>query len=194
MKAARRVPDGPLRTDELLTGAPDIAPATVFENCRFEGCTLQEADLSNCRFVECRFDGVNLSVAGVAGTAWRDVAFKGCKLSGIDWTAAARFGGVTFEECVLDQCAFLGMKLRRVVMRGCRLRGVVLGEADLTDADLRGSDLTGAQFARTKLVRADLRGATGYVIHPGENFVRGVKVSLPDALTLLAALGVDLEL
>ena len=43
------------------------------------------------------------------------------------------------------------------------------------------------------LARADLRGATGYAIHPGENDVRGLRVSMPDALSLLLSLGVVVE-
>lgn len=194
MSSARRPPEGPIRSDEDLSGAVAVVPGTTFERCRFAACALQEADLTDCRFVECRFEGSNLSAARVAGSAWRDVAFSGSKLTGIDWSTTARCVGVTFEECVLDDCAFLGMKLRKGVLRGCRLRNVTFAEADLTGADLSGADLTGAQFGRTKLVRADLRGAHGYAIHPGENDVRGLRAAMPDALTLLLALGVEIDL
>ena len=193
MTGARRDPDSPVRSDEDLTGALEFVRGTSFERCRFAACALQEADLTDCRFIECRFEGSNLSAARIPGSVWRDVAFAGCKLSGIDWSAAARFGDVAFDACVLDDSAFLGMKLRRAVLRDCRLRNVSFAEADLTEADLARSDLQGAQFARTKLARADLRGATGYTIHPGENDVRGLRVSMPDALSLLLSLGVVVE-
>ena len=191
--SARRSARGPEFVEQTLAGAVAVVSGSTFERCRFEKCMLQSADLSRCRFVECRFEGANLAAARVTDCELRDVAFVGSKLTGIDWTAATRFLRVSFDDCVLDQSAFLGMKLRGAAMSRCRLRGVVFAEADLTEADLRGSDLTGAQFGRTKLARADLRGATGYAIHPGENDVKGLRVGWPEGLSLLDALGVDLE-
>jgi uncharacterized protein YjbI with pentapeptide repeats len=95
---------------------------------------------------------------------------------------------------VLDECAFVKLDLRDVVLRRCRLRDAVFAESDLSGADLRDADLTGAQFLRTKLAGADLRGARGYVIHPADNDVRGLRASMPEAAGLVTALGVVLEL
>jgi fluoroquinolone resistance protein len=122
------------------------------------------------------------------------VAFRDCKMTGVDWTVAQRLGVVSFESCVLDECAFVRLDLRNVPMRRCRLRGAVFAESDLSGADFTGADLTGTQFLRTKLVGADLRGARGYAIHPVENDVTGLRVSMPDAAGLVTALGVVVEL
>jgi uncharacterized protein YjbI with pentapeptide repeats len=186
--------DGPTFVDREFAGALVVAPATTFERCAFRGVNLQAADLARCRFVECRFVSSNLSVARVPQSAFQETSFHDSKLAGIDWTCVARLTVVSFEKCVLDQCAFLGMDLRKIAMRGCRLRDAVFAEADLAEADLRDADLTGAQFARTTLTKADLRGARGYVIHPLENDVKGMRASMPDAAALVMALGVDVEL
>jgi fluoroquinolone resistance protein len=185
--------DGPAFDDRTFAGDVAVAPRTRFERCVFDGAKLQAADLADCRFVECRFARSNLSLVRVPGAAFQDVAFVDCKVTGVDWTSAARFSGVSFERCVLDQCAFVGMDLRKLPLRGCRLREVVFAEADLSEADLRGADLQDAQFVRTKLGKADLRGARGYSIDARTNEVRGMKASLPDAAGLLLALGIDLE-
>ena len=186
--------DGPTFVDRTFTGALAVEAGTTFERCAFDGVNLQAADLSRCRFLECRFASSNLSVARVAAAVFRDAAFRDSKLSGIDWTCAARMSVVAFEKCVLDQCAFVGMDLRKIVLRGCRLREAVFADANLGEADLRDADLTGAQFAKTKLVKADLRGARGYVIDPHENDVAGMRASMPDAAALVVALGVDVTL
>lgn len=190
---SRRAAPGPSFTGETFGPAPDLAPGSRFEGCVFRGTCLQERDLGGARFVDCTFDGANVSVARVVGCAFQGTTFRGCKAVGVDWTAAARLTAVVFEECDLTQSAFLGMDLRRLVLRRCRAREVVLAEADLSDADLSGSDLTGARFGRTKLARADLRRATGYVLHPAENDLRGARVTLPEAASLLAALGLVVD-
>jgi uncharacterized protein YjbI with pentapeptide repeats len=191
---AARPGDGPSFADREFAGRVAPEPGSAFERCRFHGANLQSADLARCRFVECRFEGSNLSVVRVAGAAFQDVAFRDCKLSGIDWAVVQRLSCVEFESCVLDECAFVKLDLRGVVLRGCRLRNAVFAESDLSGADFRDADLTGAQFLRTKLSGADLRGAQGYVIHPAENDVKGLRASMPEAAGLVTALGVVLEL
>jgi fluoroquinolone resistance protein len=186
--------DAPTFVDRRFETAPAVVPGSTFERCTFQGVRLQSADLSRCRFVECRFQSSNLGVARLAETVFQDVAFRDAKLVGIDWTLVARFVGASFEDCVLDQCAFVGMDLRKVPMRRCRLREAVFAEADLSEADLAGCDLTEAVFLRTKLVKADLRGARGYSIDPTTNAVKGMKASMPDAAALLLAMGVELDL
>lgn len=194
MTAARTSDSGPAFADRDFAGSFALAPGSAFERCTFRGVNLQSADLSRCRFVDCRFEGSNLSVARLAGAVLQDVAFRDCKLTGVDWAVAQRLACLAFESCVLDECAFVKLDLRDVVFRRCRLRGAVFAETDLSGADFRESDLTGAQFLRTRLAGADLRGARGYVIHPGENDVKGLRASMPDAAGLVTALGVVLEL
>lgn len=190
---ARRPSGGPSIAEESFGRDVAIAPGSAFERCTFRGSALQEHDLSGCRFVDCTFEGANLSVARVDGCTFQGTTFRDCKLLGIDWTGAARLTAVVFEACDLTRSAFPGMDLRRATLRRCRAREAVFSETDLAGADLTGSDLSGAQFGRTKLAGADLRGAIGYVIHPGENDLRGARVSLPEAAALLVALGIVVE-
>jgi uncharacterized protein YjbI with pentapeptide repeats len=185
---------GPEIVDKILTGALEVARASAFEHCRFERCLLQAAELTRCEFVGCRFNGCNLAAARLLDCELRDAVFVDCKLSGVDWTAARRVERVSFENCVLDDAAFLGMKMHKTSFRGSRLRNAILAEADLSDADLSGCDLAGARFAGAKLLRADLRGAKGYSINPLETRVAGMRVSWPEGLALLAALGVDVQM
>jgi uncharacterized protein YjbI with pentapeptide repeats len=194
MDPADRRPPSLVVHDARIAGPVAIDAPTEFERCVFAGANLQSADLTDCRFVECRFEGSNLSVARVPGCVLQDVTFRDTKLVGIDWSVVARFSVVAFERCVLDQCAFVKMDLHKCVLRGSRLREAVFDGTDLSEADLRDTDLAGARFNGTKLVKADLRGARNYVIHPVANQVTGLRASMPDAVGLVAGLGVEIEL
>ncbi len=173
--------------------APAVLRGTTFERCRFERTVLQAADLGGCRFLDCTFDGVNLSGATVDDVVLQGCLFTACKAVAIDFSRAARITATRFDECLLDDCAFVECDLRHAAMSRCRLRRTVFTGADLRDADLSRTDLSGAVFGRTRLGKADLRGATGYAIHPSENDLRGARVSLPEAAALLAALGIEVH-
>ena len=64
--------------------------------------------------------------------------------------------------------------------------------ASLREADFSGSDLSGARFSRTDLRRARLERARHYGIDTGDNVVTGMRVALPEAVSLLASTGVEL--
>ncbi|MCE9635264.1 MAG: pentapeptide repeat-containing protein [Planctomycetes bacterium] len=185
------VPDGsPAPRGSLIPSDVRIVPGSAFEDCTFRGTNLQGADLSACRFVDCTFVEANLSLARLAGASFRGVVFRECKLAGVDWTQAARLVSVTFETSVLDDGAFMRLPLKGAVLRECRARRAVFTETDLRESDLSGTDFTGATFGATKLAGANLRRAIGYWIDPTQNDLRGASVSLPEAATLIAALGV----
>jgi fluoroquinolone resistance protein len=194
--------NGALYQDRRFTGI-DARGQTLtgaeFEGCTFERCGFSEAVFSRCRFVECRFEGCDLSVARFPETRLSEVAFSGSKLSGVDWTLPAEAQAqrlplaVAFEDCVLDYGSFFGVMLTGVAMRRCQAHEVDLSEADLTGADLGETDFAGAKFLHTRLAKADLRGARRYAIDPTANSLKGARLSLPEAASLLRAFGVKLE-
>ena len=55
-----------------------------------------------------------------------------------------------------------------------------------------GSDLGGARFSRSDLRRARLERAYGYLIDTNDNKVTGMRVSLPEAVSLISSIGVEL--
>ena len=66
-------------------------------------------------------------------------------------------------------------------------------EADLSKADFSGTDLTGAQFGRTNLTGANLESARNYRIVPAENTLKGARFSLPEAMSLLSGLDIEIS-
>lgn len=168
-----------------------------FEDCRFEHCDFSEATLRDCRFRDCEFIDCNLSLVRPLGSQF-GARFVDSKLVGVDWTLAhwpsiRVDAGIGFERCALNDSSFFGLSLRELVAVECRAHDVDFTEAELEDADFRHSDLRGAIFHRTCLARADFREATDYRIDVLLNDVKQAKFSLPEAVSLLRGLDIDLS-
>src|SRR6185503_11728838 len=100
----------------------------------------------------------------------RGVTFKRSKLMGVDWSKAHQLTfDVRFENCVLEYCSFVAMKLNRLVATGCRARNADFTEANLSNADFSDTDLADAIFFHTTLHGADLSCVVGYLIDAKAN-------------------------
>jgi fluoroquinolone resistance protein len=179
--------------DASLLGA--TVQGKDFEECRFEACSFQETEFSGCAFRGSLFASCNLAVMKVPNSRFADVTFRRSKLTGVNWTVAqlSTVGtALTFEEqCVLDYSVFMGLKLKNMALRDSTAREVDFTDADLSGSDLSGTDLSGARFNQTNLSKAHLEGAYGYSIDVNANLLRGTRVSLPEAGSLLRFIGVD---
>lgn len=179
-----------------IHGAGATLEGLRFEDCRFDHCDFSEATLRDCRFRDCEFVDCNLSLARLGGSQL-GARFVDSKLVGIDWTLAhwptiRLEAAIAFERCALNDGSFFGLSLRELTMAECRAHDVDFSEADLEDADFRHSDLRGAIFRRTRLARADFRDATDYRIDVFLNDIKHAKFSLPEAVSLLQGLDIDL--
>jgi fluoroquinolone resistance protein len=179
-----------------------LAPGQVLERielegCRFDGNVLEEAVLRECVLTDCVLNGVNLSMAALDGSRFTDCRFVDCKALAVSWGRAAPAPLSTrpwdFERCRLDLGSFREAEAAGSSFVGCSMREVDLAGADLQRAELTGCDLSGATFAGTDLRGAGLLGSSGYVIDPGENRVRGLRVDTLGAGGILRALGLVVE-
>jgi uncharacterized protein YjbI with pentapeptide repeats len=169
-----------------------------------EGLVLTEAVFTDCRFSRCRlagacvFAGCDLGLLRVTDSRFTGVRLAECKAIGIDWTVAEwplAWSGepLAFQDCDLGQCAFLGLSLPGLEVIDCLAREADFREARLRGAKFGGTDLDGALFTGADLSEADFRGARNYRIRPLDCTVEGARFALPEALRLLAELGVELE-
>jgi fluoroquinolone resistance protein len=164
--------------------------------CRFVGLELTEGSLRGSRLSDCRFERCEMTLLDVTDATMHDVVFESCRLQAVDFGALARdpIGlSVRFERCDLSLASFRGLDLRQVAFEGGRAREAVLIDADLRDVALNGLDLTGAEIRGCDLRGADLRGASGFVLSPCDNRVRGLRIDLAAVTGLLAAVGVVWE-
>lgn len=165
-----------------------------YEACRFTNGSGHKADLSEFKFIDCEFVVCDLSLAKLNRTAFREVQFRECKLSGLHFESCHDFGlAFGFELCRIDFCTFIGMKLK-----GTRFVRSQLLESDFTDCDLTGAlfdqtDLSRAVFDNTILEKADFRTAYGYQIDPEQNRIRYAKFSALGLVGLLSKYGLEIE-
>ena len=156
-----------------------LAAHSEYEQFHFVGCDFGEASLANIRFTDCLFERCNLSAATVANAALQNVAFAECKLLGVQFTACRdMLFAVHFDHCQLRYASFAGKK-----MPATRFAHCALDEADFTNADLTAGVfdecvLTRTVFHDTVLLEADFRTASGFVIDPEANRLRGAKFAL----------------
>lgn len=169
----------------------------AFYDCAFDGCDLSEAQLTGCRFIDCTFEGCDLGLIQLNDSSFRGCRFEGCRLVGVVWSALRSDPGlppeIDFVRCALDYGNLSQLDLTGRTLRECRLHEVTFARTTLVEADLRESDFAGAHVDGCDLSRADLRGAENLLLDPCGNRLKGVRLSLPGALGLLAGFGIELS-
>ena len=163
---------------------------------RFVGLELTESSLRGARLSDCRFERCEMTLIDVTDATMHDVVFESCRLQAVDFGAVARdpIGlSVRFQGCDLSLASFRGLDLRQAAFEGGRAHEAVFVDTDLREVVLHALDLTGAEIRGCDLRGADLRGSSGFVLSPCDNRVRGMRIDLPDAVGLLAAVGVSWE-
>lgn len=169
-----------------------------FYGCTFENCDFSEAVLRSCRFSDCKFERCNLSLMRIRDSAFADCSFRKCKILGVDWSEAdwprtsARCT-LAFDECSLNHSTFIGLNLRKIGMQECSVKEADFRDSDLAEADLRHSDFAGSLFANTNLTKADFRHAVNYAVSVTANAVKGAKFLMPEAVSLLYHLDIELN-
>jgi len=168
-----------------------------FYECVFSHCSLRECTFQSCKFNDCLFQDCDLSLVRFEGSSFSDTRFERCKVVGVNWTIAAwsKFQSespISFTDCVIDFSAFIGLTLRKIVLKKCHAHEVAFSEADLTSANFSGTDLTKSRFQHTNLTKANFEGATNYSIDLMTSKVTKAKFALPEALSLLYGLDIVL--
>ena len=169
----------------------------TFRSCTFTHCNFTETVFHHCRFLDCEFEECDLSMIKVPDCAV-NARFKACKLLGVDWTVAVwgkqgLLNALHFEQCTVNYSTFIGLALPKFTLRGCIARDVDFMEADLHNADFTDTDFDESRFHETNLTGADFSGATNYRIDARINRISKAKFQLPEALTLLHSLDVELS-
>jgi len=171
--------------------------SSEFYDCTFIGCAFAGCVFLTCKFINCTFQRCDLSLVQVPGSIFSLIRFEESKLIGVDWTrgdwAATRLGDpIGFFTCAISHSTFIGLRLRGIQIRDCTALDVDFREADLSQADFTGTDLSGSLFSNTNLTEADLSVARNYYITPGQNVLKQARFSLPEAMSLLYSLDIDL--
>ncbi|MEI7512104.1 MAG: pentapeptide repeat-containing protein [Candidatus Uhrbacteria bacterium] len=172
--------------DHILTG--------THENEIFSNLKLHNEDLTSSDFTDCVFDHCEIVLAKFTDCGLRNVTFKDCKLVGIDFTKCkTNFFEVSFKDSLVDTCNFSALKLKRIPFLHCTLRETRFVGTTLTEADFEDSDLEGALFHQCNLEKANFKNAKNYSIDPTTNTLKGATFSLPEAISLLLKLNININ-
>jgi fluoroquinolone resistance protein len=161
-----------------------------FQSCDFNRCDLSQSVFADCRFDDCTFQSCDLSLVKFKSVHFRNSTFVGSKLVGIDWTGVSKTFSVDFRDCVLNFANFSVMNLKKRKIVNCIAHEVSFAESNMTECDCTMTDFAGSTFSKTNLTKADFSDARNYRIDVRTNTIDKMKLSLPEALTLLETLGI----
>ncbi|HSS40541.1 MAG TPA: pentapeptide repeat-containing protein [Polyangia bacterium] len=170
-----------------LTGA-DLGGKEL-TGCTFKSVRLAETRWREARLEDCRFDNCDLSRMTPDGLSARDVVFSGCKLMGVEWSNLGAYPALTFERCDLRYASVVKVRLRKIAFTACNLEEAQFVETDLAEASFADCRLAGARFERCDLRKASFAGATGLLIEPGGNQLRGARIPVETAIRLAESFG-----
>jgi len=166
----------------------------LFEECTFINCNFSHATLKSCKFRYCKFIRCNLSLVNITSCAFVDIQFSECKIIGVNWTyCELLWMPIIFHKSNISQSTFMGLKLQSVTISDCIVRECDFRECDLSKAMLTENDFHNTLFGKTNFSHADLTNSINYVIDIRENQLKGAKFSLPEAITLLHSLEIELS-
>jgi uncharacterized protein YjbI with pentapeptide repeats len=139
----------------------------TFDHCTFSGCSVAEAVFDGCTFRDCTFSDCALRLVHIPSSRFVNVTFEKCDVTFVNWTDGAwpKIGlteRLAFIECELSHSTFIGLALKKLVLRKCKAHDVDFSEADLTQAVCIGTDFAESRFLNTNLTEADFTGAVGY--------------------------------
>jgi fluoroquinolone resistance protein len=161
-----------------------------FQSCSFNRCDLSQSVFTDCRFDDCTFQACDLSLVKFKGVHLRNSTFVGSKLVGIDWTGVSKTFSVDFRDCVLNLSNFSAMSLKKRKIVNCIAHEVSFAESNMAECDCKLTDFAGSVFSKTNLTKADFTDARNYTIDVRANTIAKMKLSLPEALSILETLGV----
>jgi fluoroquinolone resistance protein len=167
-----------------------VVSQSEFQNCDFNRCDLSQSVFTDCRFDNCTFQACDLSLAKFKDVHLRNSTFTGSKLVGIDWTGVAKTFSADFSDCVLNLSNFSAMNLKKRKIVNCIAHEVSFAESNMTESDCKLTDFAGSVFSKTNLTKADFTDARNYTIDVRANTTTKMKLSLPEALSLLETLGI----
>jgi fluoroquinolone resistance protein len=172
----------------------------TFRDCTFTQCSFEETTFRACVFQACSFKKCNLSLMKVDRSAFTNTKFEDSKVVGVNWVKAAwgkveihqLLKSIDFNNCVLNYSTFMGLTLVKTNIKKCIAREVDFSETNLSQANCSYTDFLNSQFRHTNLTGADFTGAINYFIVPNQNTLKKTRFSLPEALSLLYNLDIEI--
>lgn len=176
----------------------EVVVSKEFDTCIFDGCNFSDTFFNSCKFYDCTFKSCNVSNMRLEGSSLSDNMMEDTKAIGINWTeivipSVKVYNPIEFYRCNIDHSIFLGLDLKEISIQGCQARNADFRDADLTKSDLTHTDFSGSHFSQTNLTEADFSSSVNYSIDVFDNIIKLAKFSLPEAVSLLDSLDIEIQ-
>ncbi|MBC7426078.1 MAG: pentapeptide repeat-containing protein [Bacteroidia bacterium] len=181
------------RQYENITFEEKILKNRVFIKCSFHKSSLKGCTFENSVFEDCVFDDCDISLMKFKDTSFSNVTLKNCKAIGVLWVETNNPFSINCTNTRLSFCSFYSKSLKKSKFVNCIADEVDFSECNLAGADFTGTDLRNARFLNCDLSKANFVGALNYFIDARSNKISKARFSLPEALSFLTALDIELE-
>lgn len=166
----------------------------AFDDCTFEKCDFLGGCWNNATFTNCQFKLCNLSNLSVSNCKFDAVSFEECKLVGLHFSTCKKLlFSISLNRAQLLLCNFSEMNLLHMSFGASELKECDFFHAKLVGADFSNCNLAGSMFENSNLKSADFRQASNYEIDPSRNQIAKARFSMPEVLSLLAPLGIEIS-
>ena len=170
-----------------------FAPEDSFEDCEYKDIDFALYELKSVTFYRCKFINCNLANQSLVNASFKEPIFDSCKLLGVNWSELKRLDQPKFLNSKLDLGIFHRLKLKKAEFVHCSVKDVDFSEADLSSALFTESTLTNSNFDGAIITETDFRSSRDYYIDPRRTKIKGAKFSYPEALSLITALGAEVD-
>lgn len=164
-----------------------------FDDCTFIKCDFSKSKISNCKFTECKFVNCDLSLSILKSSTFNDVTFENCKLIGISWSSCQEPFDVKFESCNISQNSFHLMDLRKMKFINSLIKDSGFEECNMEKTLFDNCDLQLSSFIKNNLKKANFVTSKNYLIEPKQNDLTKASFSLPEALSFLSLLPIEIK-
>lgn len=164
-----------------------------FDDCTFIKCDFSKSLMQNCKFTECKFVNCDLSLSILKSCTFNDVIFENSKLIGISWSSCQEPFEVKFESCNISQNSFHLMDLRQMKFINSLIKDSGFEECNMEKTLFDNCDLQLSSFIKNNLKKANFVTSKNYLIDPKQNDLTKASFSLPEALSFLSLLPIEIK-
>lgn len=158
-----------------------------FHHCVFKNCTIEDSNFDNCELHDC-----DISMLKFKQTPFRKLFIRKSQARAIMWVDAIRPFSIEFLDSCISYSSFYGKDLKGARFINCIAEEVDFSECNLSSTIFHGTDLKGAIFYNTDLRQSSFVGAKNYRIDPASNRLKKAKFCLPEAISFLEILNIEL--
>lgn len=180
------------RIEELDYSRRDLSHGQ-WDDCSFHSCSFDEAALVSMQINDCVFERCTFILTDLAHATLNQVHFHECTIIGVHFEKTSELlFSVTFSGCLLDSITCSGRSFKGGRITDCTIRSSDLFRLDLSHVDFSHSSFQEVAFSACDLSYADFSSASGYSIDPENNRISHMRCSLPEAVSFLRFLDMDI--